>query len=103
MAYVALGKKVSDIPEDGMTLAKAEETFVLLSSVNGEIYATSWSCPHAGAALNYGFLMGSEVMCPLHEAMFDVITGDIVMGPASHGLRCFTVKVGGEAIFIDQG
>ena len=37
MAYVALGKKVSDIPEDGMTLVKAEETFVLLSSVNGEI------------------------------------------------------------------
>ena len=103
IAYIALDKKVSDVPEDGMTLAKAGETFVLLSSVNGEIYATSRSCPHAGAALNYGFLEGSEVMCPLHGAMFDVKTGDVVMGPASHGLRCFPVKIEGEDIFIDQG
>ncbi len=103
MAYVALDKKVSDVPEDGMTLAKAGEMFVMLSSVNGEIYATSRSCPHAGAALNYGFLEGSEVMCPLHGAMFDVITGDVVMGPASHGLRCFTVKIEGEDILIKEG
>ena len=39
MTYVALDKKVSDVPEDGMTMAKVGETFVLLSSVNGEIYA----------------------------------------------------------------
>ena len=41
MAYIALDKKVSDVPEDGMTLATAGETIVLLSRVNGEIYSTS--------------------------------------------------------------
>jgi len=84
-----------------MALAKAGETFVLLSSVHGEIYAMSRSCPHAGAALNYGFLEGSEVMCPLHGAMFDVITGEIVTGPASRDLRWFSVKIEDEDILID--
>ena len=41
MAYIALDKKVSDVPEDGMTLAKEGERFVLISSVNGESYATA--------------------------------------------------------------
>ena len=103
MAYVAVDKKVADVQEGAMTLAKAGESFVLLSNVGGEIYATSRTCPHAGAALNYGFLEGSEVMCPLHGAMFDVMTGEIVMGPASHGLRCFAVQVEGEDILVDQG
>lgn len=102
MSFVTVDKKTSDLEPGAMTLAKAGEAPILLSNVGGEIYATSRTCPHAGAALNYGFLEGSEVMCPLHGAMFDVITGDIVMGPASRGLRCFAVKIEGDTILVDQ-
>jgi nitrite reductase/ring-hydroxylating ferredoxin subunit len=102
MSFVIVGKKTSDLELGAMTLAKAGESLILLSNVSGKIYATSRTCPHAGAALNFGFLQGSEVMCPLHGAMFDVITGDIVMGPASRGLRCFAVKIEGETILVDQ-
>ena len=102
MSFVTVDKKASDLEPGTMTLAKAGEALILLSNVEGTIYATSRTCPHAGAALNYGFLEGSEVMCPLHGAMFDVITGEIVMGPASHGLHCFAVKVEDEDILVDQ-
>ena len=102
MSYVMLDKKVSDVPEDGMVLAQIDGMFVLLSRVNGQIYATSRSCPHAGAALNYGFLEGSEIVCPLHGAIFDVITGEIVLGPAPHGLHCFPLKFVGEDILMDK-
>ena len=101
MADVRSDKKVSDVPSHGMTLAQADGVFVLLSKVDGEIYATSRSCPHAGAALNYGFLEGNEVVCPLHGAMFDVITGEIVLGPATHGLRCFSIEIQEEDILIE--
>jgi len=76
---------------------------VLLSNIDGAIYATSWTCPHEGAALNYGFLEGSEVVCALHGAIFDVITGDVLSGPSDYGLVCFPVKVEGEDILVDQG
>jgi len=103
MPYVILDKKVSDVPEDGLVLARVDGMFVLLSKVNGQIYATSRTCPHDGAALNYGFLEGSEIVCPLHGAMFDVTTGEIVLGPASHGLRCFPIKIEGDNILLDDG
>ncbi len=102
MAYVRIDKRVSDVPADGMTLAQVDGVFVLLSKVKGKIHATSHSCPHAGAALSYGVLEGNEVMCPLHGAMFNVVTGEIVLGPASHGLRCFAIKIEGEDIFIED-
>ena len=37
-------------------------------------------------------------MCALHGAMFDVITGEVVMGPAPHGLHVFPVKVEGDDV-----
>ena len=40
-------------------------------------------------------------MCALHGAMFDVITGEVVMGPAPHGLHVFTVRVEGDDVLVD--
>ena len=35
-------------------------------------------------------------MCPLHGAIFDVITGEVVLGPSPHGLRVFPGQGGGR-------
>ncbi len=101
MGFTPADRKASEVPEGGLRLAKVGEAFVMLSNVDGAIYATSRTCPHAGAALNYGYLEGSEVMCALHGAMFDVITGEVVMGPAPHGLRVFPIKVEGDDVLVD--
>ena len=101
MAFSPADRKASEVPVGELRLAKVGEVFVLLSNVDGVIYATSRTCPHAGAALNYGFLEESEVMCGLHGAIFDVITGEIVLGPAPHGLRCFPVRVDGDEVLVD--
>ena len=33
-------------------------------------------CPHQGAMLSYGLVERGEVVCPLHAAVFDIVTGE---------------------------
>ncbi|MCY4582617.1 MAG: Rieske 2Fe-2S domain-containing protein [Chloroflexi bacterium] len=33
-------------------------------------------CPHQGAMLSYGMIFPGEVVCPLHSAVFDIVTGE---------------------------
>ena len=101
MTYTPTGRKASDISPGQLKVAVMGSDFVLLSNVDGTIYATSNLCPHAGAALNYGRLDDNEVECPLHGAVFDVTNGEVVMGPAPFGLITYPVKVEGDEILVD--
>ena len=51
---------------------------ILLVNVEGQFYAVSNTCPHAGGYLNYGPMSGFIVECPLHFWPFDVRTGCLV-------------------------
>ena len=73
--------KVNEIPPGGMKRVRAYEQDILLSSVDGTIYATSSRCGHSGASLARGTLQGKIVTCPLHGAKFDVTTGKNISGP----------------------
>ncbi len=33
-------------------------------------------CPHQGALLSFGTVFPGEVVCPLHSAVFDIVTGE---------------------------
>ncbi|MDA4130535.1 MAG: Rieske 2Fe-2S domain-containing protein [Thaumarchaeota archaeon] len=72
--------KLSEIPEGSMKRVNAFDTHILLSNVNGKIYATQDSCGHQRASLSLGTLDGELVTCPLHRAKFDVKTGENVAG-----------------------
>ncbi|MDE2900639.1 MAG: Rieske 2Fe-2S domain-containing protein [Chloroflexota bacterium] len=101
MAFVPVDKLYSDVPPGSMRLAIVMGAFILLYNVDGVIYATSHLCPHAGAALNYGRLDGCEVECALHGAVFDVTTGEAIMGPSPDGLWVYPVKVEGDQVLVD--
>jgi len=51
---------------------------ILLLNVDGELFALSNFCPHAGGYLQYGPLEGYILECPLHYWPFDVRTGCLV-------------------------
>jgi nitrite reductase/ring-hydroxylating ferredoxin subunit len=73
--------KLSDIPVGKMKHVRAFEEVILLSNVNGTIYATQNRCGHQNASLAKGTLNGHVVSCPLHAATFDVRTGKNLTGP----------------------
>jgi naphthalene 1,2-dioxygenase system ferredoxin subunit len=75
-------------------------TRILLSNVDGQVYATSDLCSHALAYLSDGFLEGSVVECPLHGAQFDVVTGKALSAPADGDIETYEVTVANGRIFV---
>ena len=73
--------KVTEIPLGSMKRVRAYDQDILLSNVDGRIYATSNRCGHSNASLARGALQGKAVTCPLHGAKFDVTTGKNLSGP----------------------
>jgi nitrite reductase/ring-hydroxylating ferredoxin subunit len=53
-----------------LTLSNGSE--LALYNINGEYYATDNFCPHRGAALSDGTVIGHIVECSLHGWQFDV-------------------------------
>jgi nitrite reductase/ring-hydroxylating ferredoxin subunit len=49
---------------------------VLVLNIGGEYYAINNSCPHAGAALERGTVVGGVLFCPLHQWGFYLSTGE---------------------------
>ncbi len=73
---------------------------IALCNVDGVYYAIDDTCPHRSASLAEGDLIGKEITCPLHGAIFDVTTGEVLEGPAGENLSCYSVRVSGSDVEI---
>jgi nitrite reductase/ring-hydroxylating ferredoxin subunit len=91
---------VAEVPPGDMKCVSLGTTRILLSNVDGKVYATSDICSHALAYLSDGFLDGCVVECPLHAAQFDVTTGKAVAGPANGDLETYEVTLADGRIFV---
>ena len=74
---------------------------VLVACVEGQFYAVSAVCPHAGQLLARGRLQGGEIRCPAHGAAFDLRTGTCTAGPAQSPIACFPVLLEAGKVWID--
>ncbi|MFG6885316.1 non-heme iron oxygenase ferredoxin subunit [Burkholderia pseudomallei] len=68
--------------------------------VGDDVYALENVCPHAYALLTQGFVDEGTVECPLHEAVFDIKTGQCLKGPGGRALKTYAVRLAGEEIQI---
>ena len=73
---------------------------ILIANVDGEYYATDDTCTHEDASLATGALQGEWVKCPLHGSRFNVRTGEVQEEPADEPLKCYPVRVEGNAILV---
>jgi nitrite reductase/ring-hydroxylating ferredoxin subunit len=69
---------------------------VAVYNVEGEFYATSDECTHAGGPLSEGKLEGSKVICPWHGSCYDVKTGAVLCEPAEDPVQTFKVTIEGN-------
>lgn len=82
---------ISQVPEGQAVHLNVNGRALLLCQVEGQFYAVSAICPHAGQKLYGGRLQGWEVVCPLHRARFDVRNGACTAAPAAEALHSFPV------------
>jgi 3-phenylpropionate/trans-cinnamate dioxygenase ferredoxin subunit len=75
---------------------------VLIACVGGRYYAIHNKCSHQGGAFDQGELLSDRcaVMCPLHDACFDLRTGEPTAGPAKKAVKVYAVLVEGDDILL---
>jgi nitrite reductase/ring-hydroxylating ferredoxin subunit len=64
---------------------------VVLCRAGGRLYALGLLCPHAGARLTRGRIVGDCIECPLHGARFALDGGAVRRGPAGRALPAYDV------------
>ncbi|HKU80879.1 MAG TPA: carboxymuconolactone decarboxylase family protein [Candidatus Tumulicola sp.] len=70
----------AELPMGTATTVEVRGRRIALFNVNGRVYATDDSCPHAGSSLGWGVLEGKTVKCRAHGLRFDVTSGSIAGG-----------------------
>jgi nitrite reductase/ring-hydroxylating ferredoxin subunit len=74
---------------------------VAIYRLHDGLYATSDTCPHAGASLSQGCVVEGYIECPLHFALFDIRTGAADGGMTTRSVRTLPVKVTEEGVYVD--
>ncbi len=78
--------RLDELPPGALRRVTFGDTDVLLAHADRGIAAIPDRCPHQAAPLSLGSIDGCRVICPLHDAVFDLATGEPVVMPTSGGL-----------------
>jgi NADPH-dependent 2,4-dienoyl-CoA reductase/sulfur reductase-like enzyme/nitrite reductase/ring-hydroxylating ferredoxin subunit len=96
------GVKLADIAEGATIGGRVGDEPVLLSRIDGELFAIGGACTHYGGALAEGLASGGTVRCPLHHACFDLKTGEVLRAPALDPLDRWKVEIDGDLAFVRE-
>ena len=67
----------NELQEGSMIRVETKGRQIVLSMVEGKIYAIDAVCTHRGGPLEQGSLAGYNLKCPWHYAVFDVRNGKV--------------------------
>ena len=110
----------SQVKEGEVLAVTAENQKVMLSRIDGKVYAVENKCPHLGMPLANGKVCDRVVTCRWHGASFDLTTGENVkwvnsfagiplpewshqalsIGKSAQGLKTFAVTEQGDEVSI---
>jgi 3-phenylpropionate/trans-cinnamate dioxygenase ferredoxin component len=88
--FVKVAKTGDIAPGEGKGVDVGERRIALFN-VDGTFYAIDDTCTHRGGPLSDGMVLGNEVTCPWHGAVFDVRTGSVRGLPAPRGFTHYAV------------
>ncbi len=89
-----------EVPPGVMKMVQVADQEVCLANVDGKYYAIGNACTHEEGPLDQGRLEEYEVECPWHGSLFDIRTGQVIMGPASRPEPVYEVKLEGTDILV---
>ncbi|WP_080238232.1 apoptosis inducing factor family protein [Spirosoma rigui] len=91
---------VDDLIDGQLKEVRVGDTDVLLARADGQFYALHPKCSHYQAPLAKGALNGNRLVCPWHNACFDIRTGNRLEAPALNGLPTHEVRIEGDQVFV---
>ncbi|MEI1375319.1 FAD-dependent oxidoreductase [Nostoc sp.] len=96
----AVVANINDLNDGEMRQVAIGETEILLTRLDGKFHAVGAHCSHYKAPLAEGVLSGHHVVCPWHNAYFDVTSGDQLEPPGLDSLACYQVRIEGENVIV---
>jgi uncharacterized membrane protein/nitrite reductase/ring-hydroxylating ferredoxin subunit len=75
-----------------MKLLHLKDKRIVLARTEDRYVAFDDKCTHRGGSLAGGSTMCNVVQCPWHGSQFDLITGEVKIGPAKEGIKIYSVK-----------
>lgn len=86
--------------DEALAVSLGERKLAVFNS-GGAFHVTDNVCTHQYALLSEGYVEDGCVECPLHQARFDLKTGEAMCAPASTPIRVYPVKIDGTDILVD--
>ena len=74
---------------------------IAIFNIEGTYHAIDDKCTHRGGPLSEGIVVGTEVTCPWHGAVFDVATGSVLGLPAPRRVASYAVRIEGDNIELE--
>ena len=93
--------KTSDIAPGEAKAVDFGAKRIAIFNIGGTYHAIDDTCTHRGGPLSEGMIVGNEVTCPWHGAIFDITTGSVFGLPAPRGVARYTVRVEGDDIELE--
>ena len=85
--------EVPDNQSAAFTIPSNGEPGIVIHTDSGDFVAYNAVCPHMGCTVGYS--SANKIMvCPCHGSEFEVSNGDVIVGPAPHGLTKLKVVEG---------
>jgi 3-phenylpropionate/trans-cinnamate dioxygenase ferredoxin component len=89
-----------EIEPGKVKVVEVGERRLAVCNVDGEYYCIDDVCTHDGGALDQGELLGDQIECPRHGALFDVKTGKALTLPAVIPVDTHQVRVEGGQVQV---
>ena len=93
--------KASDIAPGEARALDVGARRIAIFNIDETFYAIDDTCTHRGGPLSEGMVVGTEVTCPWHGAVFDVTTGSVLGAPAPRDVGHYAVRVDGDDIELE--
>ena len=90
---VMIGKESEFVDGELYEVPVGDDKHVLVSRHEDKLYAVGSKCSHYGYPLAKGVKCENEVVCPLHDATFDIKTGKPIRGPGLDAIPTYPVRI----------
>jgi 3-phenylpropionate/trans-cinnamate dioxygenase ferredoxin subunit len=89
-----------DLEPDVPFVTRIGEIQMAIIRLTDGIFAVNDVCSHGYALLSEGFCEDGKLECPLHQACFDIRTGQALSAPATAAIVTYPVKCDDGNVFV---
>jgi nitrite reductase/ring-hydroxylating ferredoxin subunit len=93
--------ELAELKQRRVMEAMIGEEEIALYLVDDAAYATANICTHAFARLSDGYLDGDCIECPVHQALFNVKTGEALTAPAFTAVKTYPCRIEGDNVLVE--